>query len=235
MLNLRVTYFFLMTISLVAYRESAQADVSDSQRTVEFKAAAAEIPALLLRHGINRVDQLKIQDLMMASGKSQSVNIRFEPWVDVKDGKGHTRVWTRWQRQGPLRQVTVNRELWDKSSADIRRMVALDGMLSAIGFHDENYEASISLWFLTLDEPKQILTPSQYRFAQQISQDAIRFEDTSGSGAGDWGGLFYKMEMVEAAEKKYANDPTPEKQTALLTAFRVALLVQIEITWQKRP
>lgn len=199
----------------------------------DFRNAGAQIPKQLLDNGIEELGRLDLKALVEFI---ETASLVPRPWVSFPDGNDHERISAIWHRDTTPPYIEFNLAAWDATKKEVKPLIALHEFLQLLDFNDQDYQLSLSLWFLLETQKKQLLSPDQSEWLQ----DQILLLAGGGAvgvgGGGDFNAEWLKLTIIKNAIEKINGEPTQEQQQELLQTYLLSRSIKLQMSYpQVRP
>lgn len=219
-LNFIPSIFFVVLFSLTC-----------SAQVADFETAARAIPQQLIRKGYSQFGDLNLQNFIQTMDQ---VQIFTAPEVETPEDNNTVRIFAHWQRNANGTTITLSERAWPAAAqTPWKNALALHEMLGALGYEDQNYNLSTSLWFLAQDKIDQILNKNEMHTVIRSTNDLAK--STGGiigvGGGGDLIGPGAKISVLENYLEKFAKDPTEENRAAIFMGYQIIKILKVEAHW----
>jgi hypothetical protein len=227
-----------MKTAFLTFMSALMIGLSGSAQTVtdNFKFYAHQIPQNLIAQGYSRIGALDFRQILQ---QMDQIHIESYPWVQTPEQDGAIRIFARWERRSDGTFIMVNEATWNRAGDDnSKTALAMHEVLGALGYNDENYNISTSLWLLSREQTKQILDRSEQKtVANQVKN--LSSMNTGGvigvGGGGDMIGPIIKINILEIALGKYQQEPSPENREIVFQNYIIGQAIKsIEGHWTDR-
>lgn len=204
----------------------------------EFFRQGSKIPNALIQMGYTQFGDL---DLQSALQKIPSFVVKYSDKVGKLNGNG--RLSAHWQLdENGSYTIFVNPAWWQKFY-DQKPVLAWHDCLGPLGFIDDQYWMSVSMWFLSLPEANIAFEKDPHlksRVIAWIGKNA-NYRLPKGTkvaggvigvgGGGEGGTLFVKMNGILRSLRELSKPQSPEEQSESLGTIYHYLTSYTTVTW----
>ena len=188
----------ILNITLIFTAMSIDVACANGGLTEEFKTSGLTIPRLLSDRGYKKIGDLRIEKFMSAF---DTVSLNQNSEIEHKQmmaTQPMTRDSAEWHRTSHGADISINDEMWPSTGSGLKPALALHEYLGALGYTDDIYSCSTSLWVLTHDDALKTLRPAEIKKIEAIAQGACKLAggSTGVSGGGDSWGVYMKISII---------------------------------------
>lgn len=180
-------------------------------------------------------------DLNLQKLLSDMKPIAIKPSVDLLSLNTLGRATARWECHDHQCQISVNPILWEKFPEQ-KSVLALHEYLGSLGYYDDNYWISTSMWFLSLDATQKALSATmKSKIERWIGKNAsLRFPANTrvaggvvgAGGGGESASLWARMFSLKNALKVLQSpDSSESDKLAALRTIEAKLSSELAVMW----
>lgn len=201
----------------------------------DFFDRGSQVPRALQELGYSRFGGL---DLATALAQMATFKVFYSKDVDKLNGNG--RLSAHWQNQDGVMTIAVN-PIWWKKFEGQQTVLAWHEYLGTLGFIDDQYWISVSMWFLSLPKAQAVLSETaKSQIVQWITKN-VNAHLPKGTklaggvigvgGGGEGGTLYVKMHALLRCLDELSQSQSQIDRNVTLGSISHYLSSPLTVTW----